>query len=874
MHRHTVLFSLIVFGFVAAASAQPPELNESALFGSDSQAASFEATTDPPGLPFQRGPRGGRRGNRGGGDNGGDEGDKDKKKDAIKPYDEVITEEAETDTGLFIVHRIGEKLFFEIPPGELETELLWVTQVEKTQSGFGFGGTAVGNRVVRWQKRGETILLRDVKYQLRAEGSDAVRQSVQASSLEPIIKTFPIKAWGKDQAPVIDVTDLFKGDLPEFSAKRRLNASGVDSKRTFIEQIKSFPDNIETKVLMTYKLSAQTDRQQQRGPTPTPRRRRRGARRDPSQGGVTVLLHHSMVKLPAKPMLPRLFDDRVGFFTVSFQDFTGDEHQVDRVRYITRWRLEKKDPEAEVSEPVKPIVYYVGRGVPDKWKPWVKKGIEAWQPAFEAAGFKNAIIGEYAPTKREDPDWDAEDARYSSIRWLPSTTENAMGPHVHDPRTGEILESDIIIYHNVLKLARDWYFTQASPNDERAQKLPLPDDLVGELLAYIVAHEVGHTLGFPHNMKASSSYSIEQLRDAEFTAKNGTEASIMDYGRFNYVAQPGDGARLIPVVGPYDFFAVEWGYRRFDDVKTPDDQKAHLAKIVARQIDDPMLRFGNPNAGEDPSQQTEDLGSDSIAATELGLANLRRVMGYLVKASCDEGKNYDLLRNMYGQVVSQRARELGHVANVVGGVTRQNLRFGDSDRVFYPVSADSQRKAVGFINDNAFQTPKELINLDVLQRLEADGVADRILGGQKRLLRSLISEQRIKRMAENAEMTEEEAYLPVELLADVTKGIWSELATSSIVIDLYRRNLQRAHVELLGKFVKQEAPSSDLPDICRGELRDVLDRIEAGEGKHGDRTTSLHLRGTAARIDALLDPRFAKPTNGAGGSGEVARRGQ
>ncbi|MHC5544038.1 zinc-dependent metalloprotease, partial [Singulisphaera rosea] len=330
-----------------------------------------------------------------------------------------------------------------------------------------------------------------------------------------------------------------------------------------------------------------------------------------SVGAVTVRLHHSMVKLPESLMHPRRYDDRVGFFTETFEEYGNiKSHQVEDVQYITRWRLEKKDSSADVSEPKKPIVFYIGREVPEKWRSWVKKGVEAWQGAFEKAGFKNAILAKDAPTPQEDPDWDAEDARYSSIRWLPAKVENAMGPHVHDPRTGEILESDILMYHNVLKLVRDWYFVQASPNDTRAQGLPLPDDLIGELIAYVVSHEVGHTLGFPHNMKASSSYTVDQLRNPVFTKENGVEASIMDYGRFNYVAQPGDGARLIPIIGPYDRFAVEWGYREFKGAKTYEDEKTELDKIVARQLKDATLRFGDPNPAEDPSQQTEDLGPD------------------------------------------------------------------------------------------------------------------------------------------------------------------------------------------------------------------------------------------------------------------------
>ncbi|MEX2317490.1 MAG: zinc-dependent metalloprotease [Pirellulales bacterium] len=774
------------------------------------------------------------------------------RRSTIKPYDKVITKEAKTKSGLFMVHQLDNKVFYEIPPAELGTDMLWVTQLAETQAGFGQAGAPVRDRVVRWELRDETVLLRDIKYTIRAEGDDSIKDAVERTSLAPIIRSYPVAAWGKDKAPVIDVTALFKSDVAEFSARRTLDAGGLDEKRTFVDTIKAFPKNVETKVLATYTLSDREPTAAAGGPR---RGGARGPRRDPSQGGVTVLLHHSMVKLPETPMKPRRHDDRVGFINVEFEDYglNDDRHQVEEIRYITRWRLEKKDPNAEVSEPVKPIVFYVGRGVPEKWKPWVKKGIEMWQPAFEAAGFKNAIIGKIAPTEREDPDWDAEDARISTIQWLPSTTENAFGPHVHDPRSGEILEADVRMYHNVIKLVRDWYFVQASPNDKRAQKLPLPDDLIGELLAYVVAHEVGHSIGFPHNMKASSSYTVEQLRDAEFTKKFGTEASIMDYGRFNYVAQPGDGAALIPVVGPYDLFAVEWGYRQF---KKDANEKAELAKIVKRQVDDPKLRFGDPNPDVDPSQQTEDLGSDPIAATEMGLKNINRVAGYLVEATCKEGEDYDLLQNMHGRLLGQRARELGHVVSVVGGVNRTNLRYGDAKTIYTPVVAAEQRRAVKFLTENAFQVPSAVIDPSIMLRLEAAGVADRILTSQRSVVNSLINDGRIKRMAEQAQRNGyQDDYAPAEMLADVRKGIWNELDKPPVKIDLYRRNLQRAHVEHLAALVGTVNAASDLPALARGELAALAKQIAAAKSDDTDAATKAHLTDVNARIEQTLDPR-------------------
>src|SRR5499426_1727580 len=441
----------------------------------------------------------------------------------IKPYDKVITKDAKSDEGVFTVHRVKEKVYYEIPKKELDKEFLWVSQIAKTTLGVGYGGQAMGNRVVRWERLNNRILLRDVAYDVVADPKEPISKAVRAANNDSIIKSFYIEALdknGKDDSVVIEVTSLFTTEVTEFSARSRLRARGFDASRSFVERVVSFPENIEVEAT------------------------------------------HTFSNPPETPMTPRLFDERVGYFSVRQTDYGKDEHRAPQRTYITRWRLEKKDPNAAVSEPVKPIVYYIDPATPTKWVPYVKKGIEDWQPAFEAAGFKNAIIAKEAP--KDDPDWSPEDARYSVIRWLPSTVQNASGPHIHDPRTGEILEADIQMYHNVLNLARNWYFTQSGPLDPRANKLPLPDDLMGELLRFVVAHEVGHTLGFQHNMKASSMYPFEKIRDSKWLAEMGHTPTIMDYSRFNYVAQPEDKIPvelLIPKIGPYDRWATMWGYK-------------------------------------------------------------------------------------------------------------------------------------------------------------------------------------------------------------------------------------------------------------------------------------------------------------------------
>ncbi|HEY5614768.1 MAG TPA: zinc-dependent metalloprotease, partial [Bacteroidota bacterium] len=780
----------------------------------------------------------------------------------LKPYSEVITKEAKSDSGLFIAHRIKEKLFFEIPNKEVNTDFLFVSRQAKTQSGFGYGGDEINSQVVKWERIGDKIFLRAVYYASVAADTLPVAEVVRKANLPPILAAFDIQAYNKDSSGiVIDVTELFTTDIAELglskTQRERLRVRRLDSKRSFVEYSKSFPDNIETEATITYDAG---------GTIPV----------DNSLSTISLTMHHSMVRLPENPMSARLFDARVGFFSALQYDYGYDSQRAEPRRYISRWRLEPKDPEAikrgGLSEPKKPIVFYIDRGTPETWKPWLKKGVDDWQVAFEKAGFKNAIMGVYAPSAEEDPDWSSEDARYSTIRWLPSEIQNAYGPHISDPRTGEILDADIGFFHNVMNLGRNWYFVQASNVDPDAAKLPLPDSLVGEILRYVAAHEVGHSLGFPHNMKATSSYPVDSLRSWTFTSQFGTEASIMDYGRFNYIAQPGDKVRTIPMIGPYDKFVTEWGYKPIFGANTPDDEKAELNRIAARQETEPYLRFGNPD-GIDPTAQTEDLGDDPIKATTYGLKNLVRITDKLIEATTTTGENYDNLREMYGQVFGQRNRELGHVANLVGGVIRTERIAGQAGIVHTPVTRERQKAAMAFLNKEGFRTPTELLKPEILSLIESNGAADRVLAGHRLLLTILFNNDRLSRLVTYSALPNQPArYTVAELLADVRSGVWTEISANLVKTDLYRRNLQRAFLEIANMKLNPPPfsppaglppgvsvpPPTPLPGEARALLRLELEELDrllvAAVGRSGDRETRAHLQDCRARIEKALNP--------------------
>src|SRR5688572_9259389 len=625
----------------------------------------------------------------------------------IRPYERVITRDAKSDDGVFTVHRIKDRIYYEIPANRLGREFLWVSQIAKTTLGAGYGGQAAGNRVVKWERRGDRILLRAVSYEVIADPASPIAKAVEAANNNPIVMAFNVEAE-KDGNPVIDVTRLFTTDVTEFSGRTRVGARTFDTSRSFVDRAVSFPENIEVEATHTYNNPPpEAGAGGRGGPAPAPGGGR-GRAQTLRPGAHSVVMHYSMVLLPEKPMQPRLFDERVGYFSTAKIDYSKDEHRAPQVRYITRWRLEKKDPSAALSEPVKPITYYIDPATPKKWIPYLKAGVESWQPAFEAAGFKNAVIAKEAPTAEQDPDWSAEDARYSVIRWLPSTTENASGPHVHDPRSGEILETDIQFYHNVMNLARNWYFVQVGALDPRAKTLPLPDDLMGKLVQYVAAHEVGHTLGFQHNMKASSMYTLAQVRDPKWVKENGHTPTLMDYSRFNYVAQPEDRIAvedLIPKIGPYDKWAAMWGYKPIPGATSAQAEKKTLDEWARQQDAKPWLRFSTEgSAGTDPGELSEAVGDeDAVAATTLGMKNLERVAAMLMTATTTTttGEPFTDLEEVYARVLGQWSLEMNHVAAIVGGYNSQQKHVGQTGVRFQLIPRAKQEGAVNYLVQNA-----------------------------------------------------------------------------------------------------------------------------------------------------------------------------
>ena len=783
------------------------------------------------------------------------------KKEGIKKFSDVVPAKTKVEKGLFNTYKVDGKYFYEIPDSLFGREMEVITRLVKTPAGlktFGqqYGGEEENDQVWKWERHDKQVFIRVPSYSIRADSASDMYQSVKNSNLSAVLAAFDIKAFNKDTTGVvIDVTDFYNGDIAAIGIsdelKKAYKVSTLDASRSYIDTIKSFPINIEARTLKTYRAAE----------SPT----------DNSNAAITFELNTSMLLLPKTPMKPRLNDDRVGFFGQTQTDYGTDAQKALVTSYIHRWKLEPKDEAAyqrgELVEPKKQIVFYIDPATPKKWVPYLIAGINDWQKAFEVAGFKNAIVGKEAPTPKEDPDFSTEDARYTVVRYIASDVENAYGPHISDPRTGEILESHVGWYHNVMELLRDWYFVQTAAANPDARKAKFTDEQMGELIRFVSSHEIGHTLGLPHNFGSSYAYPVDSLRSKTFTDKHGTAPSIMDYARFNYIAQPGDGVtHFYPQIGEYDKWAIKWGYTWFPGNKTPKQEKEILDGWVKEKAGNPLYYYGRQGTSIDPRLQSEDLGDNAMKASTYGIANLKRILPNVEKWTYQEGQDFNDLQEIYNEVIIQFLRYMGHVTTNIGGMNENFKTYDQTGPVYDFVSKDKQHDAVVFFNKQLFTSPLWLMDNKELSKFDNGLILGRIKAVQTNTLGNILAPSRLARMFDNETKNGTSAYTPADLFNDLRAGIFDAGRP-----DAFKRNLQRGYVEDLKNLLNEDFKAipgvpatllasfgatpinvalSDIRPMVRAELKVIDGQLPKG----GDAMTVAHYADLHLRIKEALNP--------------------